>query len=125
MPGPSRDRVKETTTSTGTGAITTSGTAATGGFQTAATAFGSSTRGGITITIVDPTSGLWEVSEGTFNGTTGFTRDTVRDGSSGPGVLVNFTAGTKDVFVTVSAEQIDRASLGMQYLQARGILGMF
>jgi len=95
-----RDRVKDTTTSTGTGAITLAGVAPTG-YQTFATAFGASP---ITVAycIADQSGANWEVGTGTFNGTTGLTRVTVL-GSSNAGSLVNFGAGTKDVFCTAPA----------------------
>jgi hypothetical protein len=114
------DRVKESTTSTGTGAITLSGVAATGGYQTLATAFGSSSRV-VGYAIVDTANSAFEVGKGTFNGTTGLTRDTVRTSSNG-NALVNFAAGTKDVFITASAELIDNGNTGMQYAAGRGYL---
>ena len=84
------DRVKDTTTTTGTGAITLAGSAPTG-FQTFATALGSSTdQQGIPYTI--ELSAEWEVGLVTFNGTTGLTRDVVL-ASSNSGALVNFSAG--------------------------------
>src|SRR5437762_754353 len=94
------DRVKETTTSTGTGAITLAG--AVSQFQSFATAFGSASLL-VGYAIVGQSGTEWEVGKGTFNGTTGLTRDNVRSSSNSNG-LVNFSAGTKDVFVTVSAE---------------------
>lgn len=111
------DRSQETTTSTGTGAITTSGTAPTR-FQTLAAGLGGP-RINVGYCIEHTTANEWEVGKGTFNGTTGLTRDVVRDGSSGKGVLVNFSAGTKNVFVTVLAEHIDNANHGQQYAMAR------
>jgi hypothetical protein len=98
------DRVKDSTTITGTGAITLANSAPTG-FQTFATAFGSST---ITVAycIVDQTGNNWEVGTGVFNGTTGLTRANVL-GSSDSGSLVNFTSGTKDVFCTVPAKYLE------------------
>jgi len=111
------DRVKDTTTSTGTGAITLAGVAPTG-YQTFATGFGSGSRV-IGYVIAAQSGSEWEVGKGTFNGTTGLTRDVVR-ASSNSGALVNFSAGTKDVFCSPSSEQIDNANLGMQYAIARG-----
>lgn len=116
-----RDRVKESTTSTGTGAIVLSGTAATGGYQTFAAALGSSTVLNVGYCIQNTSTGEWEVGKGTFNGTTGLTRDTVRASSNG-GALVSFGSGTKDVFITAAAEQIDNANTGMQYAASRGFL---
>jgi len=110
------DRVKDTTTSTGTGAITLAGTAPTG-FRTFASAFGSSSI--VVGYCIDDEAGNWEVGKGTFNGTTGLTRDTVR-ASSNSNTLVSFSAGTKTVFCTASAELLDNANVGMQYASSRG-----
>ena len=90
-----KDRVKETTTTTGTGTVTLAGAAA--GFQSfAAVGNGNQTF----YAIVDATSGDWEVGIGTYtsSGTT-LSRTTVVS-SSNAGSLVNFGAGSKDVFVT-------------------------
>lgn len=94
------DRIKETSTTTGTGAITLSGTAPTG-YQTFANRFALNEL--FMYCIQDSASGLWEVGEGYLSASTTLVRDTVTDGSSGFGTLVNFTAGTKDVFCTVAA----------------------
>jgi hypothetical protein len=90
-----KDRVKETTTTTGTGTVTLAGAAA--GFQS----FVVIGDGNQTFySIVDATSGAWEVGVGTYtaSGTT-LSRTTVVS-SSNAGSLVNFGAGSKDVFVT-------------------------
>lgn len=113
------DRVKDTSTTTGTGAITLDGSAPTG-YQTFATGFGSGSRI-VGYCIQHQSGNEWEVGKGTFNGTTGLTRDVVR-ASSNSGALVNFSAGTKDVFCTASSEQVDNANNGLQYCAARGIL---
>ena len=109
------DRTQETTTSTGTTAITLSGTAPTG-FQTFAAGLGSTSK---TVGYVIEGTSQWEVGKGTFNGTTGLTRDTVRS-SSNSGSLVNFSAGTKNVYIDASSEQIDNANIGYQIVQVRG-----
>ena len=90
------DRVKETTTSTGTGTITLGGAVA--GFQS----FSVIGNGNTTYyTISGGTQ--WEVGTGTYNANT-LTRATVLDSSSG-GALVIFASGSKDVFVTLPAER--------------------
>jgi hypothetical protein len=92
------DRVQETTTSTGTGAITLAGAAT--GFQS----FSVIGNGNTTFyTIADQSGSNWEVGIGTYTsaGTT-LSRDTVLS-SSNSGSLVNFGAGTKNVFVTYPA----------------------
>lgn len=93
-----KDRVMETTSSTGTGTITLGGAAT--GFQS----FSVIGNGNTTYyTIVGGTE--WEVGIGTYtaSGTT-LSRDTVLE-SSNSGSLVNFSAGTKNVFVTYPAEE--------------------
>ena len=95
MPLVLKDRVKETTITQGTGAITLDG--ASSGFQSfAAIGDGNTTY----YTIADQTGVNWEVGIGTYtaSGTT-LSRDTVLS-SSNSGSLVNFGVGTKDVFVT-------------------------
>lgn len=89
------DRVKETTTTTGTGTVTLLG-AATGYQSFSAIGNGNSTY----YTIAGQTSSEWEVGIGTYtsSGTT-LSRTTVLS-SSNSGSLVSFSAGTKDVFVT-------------------------
>jgi len=92
------DRVKETTTTGGTGTVTLAGAVA--GFQSfAAVGNGNTTY----YTITDATNGTWEVGIGTYtaSGTT-LSRDTVLSSSSS-GSLVSFAAGSKDVFVTYPA----------------------
>lgn len=92
------DRVRDTTTTTGTGTITLSGLAP-NGYQTFGSAIG---NGNSTYyTIVGTTE--WEVGIGTYtsSGTT-LSRDTVL-ASSNSGSLVSFSAGSKDVFVTYPA----------------------
>jgi hypothetical protein len=94
-----KDRVKETTSTTGTGTLTLAGAAA-GGFQTfAVIGNGNSTY----YTISDGTD--WEVGVGTYtsSGTT-LSRDVILE-SSNSGSAVNWGAGDKDVFVTYPAER--------------------
>lgn len=95
-----KDRVKESSTTTGTGTFTLAG--APNGFQT----FSVIGDGNTTYyTIQDPSAGDWEVGVGTYtaSGTT-LSRDQVLE-SSNSGNLVNFGAGDKDVFVTYPAER--------------------
>jgi hypothetical protein len=89
------DRVKETTTTTGTGTVTLLGAAA--GFQSFAAVGNANTT---YYTIAGQTTSEWEVGIGTYtsSGTT-LSRTTVLS-SSNSGSLVTFSAGTKDVFVT-------------------------
>ena len=92
------DRVKETTTTTGTGTVTLLG--ASTGYQSFAAVGNANTT---YYTIAGQTGSEWEVGIGTYTsaGTT-LSRDTVLASSNG-GSLVTFSAGTKDVFVTYPA----------------------
>ena len=95
-----KDRVKESTTTTGTGTITLAG-AATDYQSFAAIGDGNTTY----YTIQLGASDEWEVGLGTYtaSGTT-LSRDTVLS-SSNAGSLVNFSAGEKDVFVVYPADK--------------------
>jgi hypothetical protein len=95
-----KDRVRETSTSTGTGDIILNG--AVQAFQD----FSVIGDGNTTYyTIVDATTGAFEVGIGTYTlATTTLSRDTVLE-SSNAGAAVNFAANVKDVFVTYPAER--------------------
>lgn len=93
-----KDRVKETTTTTGTGTITLLG--ASTGFQSFSAIGDANTT---YYTIAGQTGSEWEVGIGTYTSTgTTLSRDTVFASSAG-GSKVSFSAGTKDVFVTYPA----------------------
>lgn len=95
-----KDRVKEQTTTTGTGTVTLGG--ALDGFDT----FASVGNGNTTYyAIVSQSANEWEVGIGTYtsSGTT-LSRDTILE-SSNSDSAVNFSAGTKDVFVTYPADK--------------------
>jgi hypothetical protein len=95
------DRVKETTSTTGTGTVTLLG--ASTGFQSFTVVGDTNTT---YYTIAAQTGNEWEVGIGTYatSGTT-LARTTVLSNSSAtqPSAL-NFSAGVKDVFVTYPAE---------------------
>ena len=95
------DRVRETTTTTGTGAVTLGG--AYTGFQTFSAGVGNANS--TYYTIANVLTGEWEVGIGTYtsSGNT-LSRDTVL-ASSNSGSLVSFVSGSKDVFVTQPAER--------------------
>ena len=114
-----RDRVKDSSTTTGTGAMTLSGTAPTG-YQSFSNAYPLLTSVFI-YCIADSVSGLWETGEGYLSGTTTLVRDTIFDGSSGAGTLVNFTSGTKDVFVTLAAHWCEDSDSGALLHKATGM----
>ena len=94
-----KDRVKETTATTGTGTLTLAG--ALTGFQS----FSSALSNGDTTyyAIFESSTGEWEVGLGTFtaSGTT-LARTTVL-ASSNSGSAVNLTAGSAEVFITEPA----------------------
>lgn len=93
-----KDRVKETTTTTGTGTLTLAG-AVTDYQAFSVIGDGNTTYYSIALAGNDE----WEVGIGTYtaSGTT-LSRDTVL-ASSNSGSLVNFSAGSKDVFVVYPA----------------------
>ena len=95
-----KDRVRETTTTTGTGTVSLAGAAL--GFDS----FSVIGDGNTTYyCIANPGTTEWEVGIGTYtlSGTT-LARTTVIS-SSNSNLAVNFSAGTKDVFVTYPAEK--------------------
>jgi hypothetical protein len=93
-----KDRVQEVSTTTGTGTFTLAG--AVSGFQSFSVIGNANTT---YYAIVGGTE--WEVGLGTYtsSGTT-LSRDTILESSNG-GTAVNFSAGTKNVFVTYPAEE--------------------
>jgi hypothetical protein len=93
-----KDRVKETTITIGTSTLVLLG--ATSGFQS----FSVIGDGNTTYYTIDG-GNEWEVGIGTYTllGTT-LSRDTILESSNG-GSAVNFSAGTKNVFVTYPAER--------------------
>lgn len=99
-----RPRVKDTTTTTGTGNITLSGTAPTG-YQTFNAAFGTDVR--FFYVIAAQSGAEWEEGQGYLSASTTLVRETVLY-SSNSNAAVNFSAGTKDVFNANSAYEIDK-----------------
>jgi hypothetical protein len=95
------DRVRETTTTTGTGTISLGGPVS--GFQGFSTAIGNANT--TYYTIVDAATGAWEVGLGTYTSSGSTLARTTILSSSNAGSAVNFAAGTKDVFVTQPAER--------------------
>ena len=99
------DRVKETSVSTGTGALTLAG--AMTGFQTFAAAMAVGDTCYYAIQGVDAggaPSGEWECGLGTYSAAGVLTRTTVTS-SSNAGAAVNLSAGTKQVMLTYTASQ--------------------
>lgn len=96
-----KDRVKETSTTAGTGTLTLAGAAA--GYQSFATIGNGNTT---YYCIVDTAANTWEVGIGTYtsSGTT-LSRDTVLSNSSGTTAKISFAANSKDVFCTYPSEE--------------------
>lgn len=95
------DRVKVTSTTTGTGAMAL-GAAATG-FETFAQGIGNNNT--TYYCIFNTGTSEFEVGLGTLDGTSAnLTRTTVISSSNGD-AAVNFTSGTKDVFCTLPASK--------------------
>jgi hypothetical protein len=93
------DRVKETSTTTGTGSFTLAG--AVTGFETFSSAIGNTNT--TYYAIVNTTDGEFEVGLGTVGAGT-LSRDTIIS-SSNSDAAVNFSAGTKNVFCTLPASK--------------------
>jgi hypothetical protein len=111
MPLVLKDRVKETTTTTGTGTITLLGAAT--GYQAFSVIGNGNT---VYYCIAEQAGPAWEVGIGTYtaSGTT-LSRDTIL-ASSNSGNLVNFGAGTKDVFCTYPAgKSVNQDANGSAY----------
>lgn len=103
-----KDRIKETSTTAGTGALTLAG--AVSGFQSfSAVGDGNATY----YAIVDSSTGAWEVGIGTYtaSGTT-LSRDIIIE-SSNSGSVVSFGSNSKDVFVTYPGEYAVASSNGL------------
>lgn len=107
-----KDRIKETTTTTGTGDISLGGTSAT--FDTFASCMSNSDT--TYYAIVHTATGIdeWEVGLGTYNSSTNaLARTTVLAGSNGTSA-VNFSAGDKSIFITFPSEaSAGRTILGL------------
>ena len=102
-----KDRVKVSSTTTGTGTFTL-GSAAVGFQSFSVIGDGNTTY----YTIVDGTSGDWEVGIGTYSDIAGtLSRGTILESSNG-GTAVNFGAGSKDVFVAYPAERAVVGGMG-------------
>jgi hypothetical protein len=94
------DRVKETSASTGTGNFDLLGAAT--GFQS----FAAIGNGNTTYYCITAQVGTeWEVGIGTYTSAGAYLSRTTVLSSSNSGSLVDFSAGTKDVFVTQPAER--------------------
>ncbi len=97
----SADRVRETSTTTGTGALTLAG--AVTGFR----AFSAvcSTNDTVFYVIAHQTQAEWECGLGTYSASNTLTRTTVHS-SSNSNSAVSLSAGTKDVFISQTAQRM-------------------
>jgi hypothetical protein len=96
-----RDRIRDTTTTTGTGTVTLSGTAPSKFF-----AFNTLPVGTFIDYVIEADSGgEVEVGRGRVLASNQLSRDEVHQ-SSNAGSLVNLSAGTKTVFLTVVARSV-------------------
>jgi hypothetical protein len=98
------DRVKDVTTSVGTGTVTVSGHPPTRYQPLSVLAIGTA---GVAMMIESRSGAEWKLSECTILSATTFSRATVL-ASSNNGSPVSFGAGIKDVFATVGAAQINK-----------------
>jgi len=95
------DRVKDTSTTTGTGNITVSGSAPFG-YRTFSTVLSVSDT--FYYCIQGQGTSEWEVGLGTYVSSNQFARTTVLS-SSNSGSAVSFSSGTKNVFITLAADK--------------------
>jgi len=102
MPFVYADRVRETSTTTGTGTLTLSG--AVTGFQTFSAGVGANNT--CFYVISHRSAAEYEVGFGTVGSPATTIARTSVIASSNSGSAVNLSAGTKDIFVTVPADQV-------------------
>jgi len=93
------DRVRDTSTTAGSGSFSVSGTAPTG-YRTFSAVLSVSDT--FYYSIQHQTLNEWEVGLGTYTSANTFSRTTIYS-SSNAGSAVTFSAGTKDVFITMAA----------------------
>ena len=107
-----KDRIKETTTTTGTGDMSLSGADAT--FDTFSSCMSNSDTTYYAIVHTTYNTDEWEVGLGTYNSSTNaLARTTVLAGSNGTSA-VNFSAGDKNIFITFPADATaGRSILGL------------
>jgi len=107
-----KDRIKETTTTTGTGDVSLGGADAT--FDTFSSCMSNSDTTYYAIVHTTYNTDEWEVGLGTYNSSTNaLARTTVLAGSNGTSA-VNFSAGDKNIFITFPADATaGRSILGL------------
>ena len=108
------DRIKETTTTTGTGDITLAGAVAQ--FRTFNSSFGTLTF--FYYVIIDADGVDWETGRGYLSASTTLVRAVVQK-SSNADAAINLSAGTHTVFSTVTEDAWEDLT-GKIYAQSRG-----
>jgi len=108
------DRVKETSTTTGTGDITLAG--AVSQFESFSSNFAVGAK--FFYAIVGQTGTEWEVGQGTLSGASTLVRSVVLE-SSNSDSLVSFASGTKDVFVTIPSAFTNSAPTAGKMIASR------
>jgi hypothetical protein len=119
-----KNRVMETSTSTGTGDFTLAG--AVTGYSTFASRLSTSDTCYYTIQGVDSNgnpTGEWESGLGTYSATNTLTRTTVQS-SSNSDSAVTFSAGTKRVFIDATAEYLATMELTANKDASGGYVGL-
>lgn len=106
------DRVQETTSTTGTGTVTLAGAVL--GFRTFSSAFPVGARVRYTIALGTE----WETGDGVLSSSTTLTRENVFS-SSNADALVNFSAGTKSVWVDLPAQALADIGLTIAFASLR------
>jgi hypothetical protein len=112
------DRCKETSTTTGTGTMTLAG--AVSQYASFNSSFGVNPGVLIQYAIVEQSGTAWECGLGYLTSSTTLTREKVYSSSNGNS-LVNFGAGTKDVFATFLADLAENATVGSLTAISRGM----
>lgn len=108
------DRVKETSTTTGTGNVTLAGAAA--GYRTFNAAFGTSAP--FYYVIQDANGTAWETGRGYLSASATLVREIVHQSTNG-GAAINLSAGTHTVFAAVTEEAFHDI-IGKAYAMSRG-----
>lgn len=117
MPNKFSDRVKETSTTTGTGSLILDGTASQ--FQSFSSQFSSGDP--FYYAIIGQTGTEWEVGLGTLLASNSLGRTIVLQSSSS-NQLISLSAGTKDVFNTLASLQANReTTLGVSLASYLGM----
>ena len=108
------DRVLDTSTSTGTGAMTVSGTASSG-YRTFSAVM--SVNDTCYYSIGHQTLNEWETGTGTYSSLNTLTRTTI-SASSNSNSATNFSVGTKDVSITLLSSKTAQSNPAGQLINA-------